>query len=318
MNILITEPEGYSSHAIALYKRLGHVWLLPDTGKPLHKAIADADAVVIRLGYLFDNQILTTAEKLRYIISPTTGLDHIDLEAAAAKNITIISLQGESQFLASIPSTAEFTRGLLLALIRQIPAAAQHVSTGGWNRNLFKGQNLNGRKLALLGLGRVGKQVATYAKAFGMRIMAYDPAAAEWPARVQKAENPEDLFTWGDILSIHIPLAGNEGFVSPMLLHRLKKGAFVINTSRGKVWDEACVAGLLSNGYIGGIATDVLDGEMGEISLQKNPLLALAGKGYNLIITPHIAGATHESMKATEDFVAEKFQVLLLAGEMRS
>ncbi len=307
MNILITEPENYSADALALYKKAGNLDLLPELGLPLSEIIGNYDVIVLRLQYAIDKELLEKATRLRYIICPTTGLDHIDEVFASQKGIEIISLRGEISFLNSIPSTAEFTWALLLSLIKKIPAAAMHVATSGWNRNLFKGNNLKGKKVGILGLGRVGRQVAGFAKAFGMEVMAYDTNALQTMPGVVFAADAASLFSCCQVLCIHIPAGGNDGFVSAELLQHLQPGSFLINTSRGSVWNEFEVARLLQNNYLAGVATDVLGGETYESTRIKNPLLAMAGKYPNLIITPHIAGATIESMKATEDFVAQKF-----------
>jgi D-3-phosphoglycerate dehydrogenase len=198
----------------------------------------------------------------------------------------------------------------LLALIRHIPAASQHVAAGGWDRNLFKGNNLSGKKLGILGFGRVGKQVAGYAKAFGMAVQACDPYSGEWMDGVKQLTDAAQLFSQSDIISIHIPAAGNDGFASAQLLGHLKPHALLINTSRGSVWDETAVAALLENEKIAGVATDVIAHELDANDRQQSPLLRLAAQHHpRLIVTPHIAGATYESMHATENFVAEKWLV---------
>ncbi|MEO7310324.1 MAG: NAD(P)-dependent oxidoreductase [Chitinophagaceae bacterium] len=311
MNILIAEPENYSHTAIEMYATVGNVVQLPDLNVPLEAVIAHFEVVVLRLGYVIDKGMLQKASKLRYIISPTTGLDHIDEVAAAEKGISIISLRGEASFLSAIPSTAEFTWTLLLALLKRLPDAVQHVIEGGWNRNLYKGNNVKGKKIGILGLGRVGKQVGGYALAFGMEVMAYDTDPSQLMSGIKMAATPEELFSWSQILCIHIPALNNDGYISANLLQLLSLGAFVINTSRGSVWDEAAVATLLQNHHLGGVATDVLGGEMNEVTRKSNPLLSIAGKLPNLIITPHIAGATFESMAATEDFVSRKFMAIV-------
>lgn len=308
LNILIAEPRDYSAEALKIYASTGIVYLLPELNMPLEEAIANVHTLVIRLQYQIDASLLEKAPHLKFIISPTTGLDHIDETVCVGKGINIISLRGETDFLASIPSTAEFTWGLLLSLTRRIPTAATHVTNGGWDRNLFKGHNLRGKKLGILGLGRVGRQVAQYAKVFGMEIMAYDPFINDWVVGVEKMESAASLFMKVDIVSIHIPVAGNNGFVSAELLNLMQPGALLINTSRGSVWNEAAVAELLESRHLGGVATDVLNEEMDVDSRLQSPLLALSNRTDNLIITPHIAGATYESMAATEIFVAEKWR----------
>lgn len=313
MQILITEPAGYSQAALNIYARAGSVVLLPNTGLALEEAIVNADVVVIKLRYPLHKALLQKAEKLRYIISPTTGLDHIDEAFAKEKGIQIISLRGEIEFLSAIPSTAEFTWTLLMTLFKRIVPAVAHTRQGQWDRNQLIGNNLQGKKLGILGLGRVGTQMAGFARAFGMQVMAFDPYKDlfSWPENVAWATTAIELAQWAEVFSIHIPVVGNEGFVSAEILNELKPGTLLLNTSRGSVWDETAVADLLKNGILGGVGTDVLAGELDKNNLLASPLLALAPNIDNLIITPHIAGATRESMAATEDFVAEKFERII-------
>jgi D-3-phosphoglycerate dehydrogenase len=307
MHILITEPEDYNQNAINAYLKIADVSLLSPFESLLEKDLSTVDALVIRLKYKISAAVINAAPLLKYIISPTTGLDHIDEQRAVERGIQIISLKGETEFLETIPSTAELTWGLLLSLLKKIPAAANDVAAGNWNRQTFRGHNLKGASVGILGLGRVGKQVAKFALAFDMKVSAFDPYQAEWLQDVKKTDSAVDLAKDCDILIIHIPAEGNKRFVSASLLQCLRKGAYVINTSRGSVWDEREVSRLLLSGHLQGVATDVLSGEIDEEKRRKNPLLAYAGKLKNLIITPHIAGATFESMFETEEFVSQKF-----------
>jgi len=312
MNILITESQDYSQKAIAAYTRLGHVEAGDLEKEDLLKIIPNYEVIVIRLAHMFDKEVLKSAEKLKYIITPTTGLDHIDTSYCAAKGIQIISLKGEQEFLNGIPSTAEHFFALLLALIRNIPAAFQHVKEGKWDRQLFRGHNLQGMKLGILGMGRVGSQVAGFARAFGMEVLTYDPSSNYLHPWMNQMDSAEELFSQSRILSIHIPLnEANIGFVSSDRIELLPQASYMINTSRGDVWDENAVAMALKSGKLSGVATDVLTNETDPEKRDKNPLLQLAVKGYNVLLTPHIAGATYESMHLTEEFVADKFTALV-------
>lgn len=311
MHLLITEYQDYNKNAIEAYKKVANVSLLNPLESFNKKDFSNIEVLVIRLKYKISADIINSAPLLKYIISPTTGLDHIDEKRAHEKGIEIISLKGETEFLKTIPSTAEFTWGLLLSLIKKIPAACSDVAAGNWDRQSFRSHNLKDTKLGILGLGRVGKQMAKFALAFEMRVCAYDPIQPEWLPEVERMRSPLELAKNSDILIIHIPSDGNTRFISGALLRNLKKGAYIINTSRGSVWDEKEVLKLLLSGHLQGVATDVLSCETELERRKKNPLLAYAGKLPNLIITPHIAGATFEAMHETEEFVAQKFLKLL-------
>ncbi|WP_181369008.1 NAD(P)-dependent oxidoreductase [Flavobacterium pallidum] len=305
MKILITESENFSAEALRILSEKFEVHQKDlHTVAALGECIADYDVLFIRLRFKIDKAILSKAPKLRFILTATTGLDHVDTDFFEANGGTIISLKGQSDFLNTIPSTAEHTWALLMALIKRIPSSFNDVKTGNWNRDAFKGHNLKGMKLGILGLGRVGSQVANYANAFGMAVSYYDLAVKS--CTVNSFKDPELLFSWADAVCIHIPGdVKNQLYLNHKLLACCKPGAILVNTSRGNVWDENEVARLLTAGHLSGVATDVLSDEYSRINL--NPLVKLAIDNQNIIITPHIAGATFESMQMTENFIAENF-----------
>jgi len=308
MKIIITESEDFSNTAIQKLSKFGELILLDIKDRPtLLEKTKDADVLFVRLRFYIDKEIIDNAPRLKYILTATTGLDHIDKEYFESKAGTVISLRGEYDFLSSIPSTAEHTWGLLLSLARNTTRAVNDVKNGFWRRDLFKGNNLKGKKIGILGLGRVGKQVAKFSETFGMEVGFYDIEKKE--AEYITFKNPKDLFCWADIISIHIPLnEENKGFVSKELLNELKPTSFVINTSRGQVIDELYLCKLIENHKIKGYATDVLENEINlKNNISSQQLVILAKKGYNVIITPHIAGATYESMEMTEEFIVDKF-----------
>ncbi|MXO06025.1 D-isomer specific 2-hydroxyacid dehydrogenase family protein [Flavobacterium sp. HBTb2-11-1] len=304
--LLITEPDNFSKKALAILNQVFEVRSIKIKDRAeLKLEISSVDAVFIRLGFVIDKEILDKAGNLKYILTATTGLDHVDVDYFENLGGVVISLKGEIDFLKSIPSTAEHTWALLLALIKKIPSSFEHVKNGGWNRNLFINTNLKEKKIGILGLGRVGVQVADFAKAFGMKIGYFDVKNVE--SEFLKFTTPKELFSWADIISIHIPFSvENEKFINKELLSFVKKEALLINTSRGGIWDENEIARLIEHGNIGGVASDVLEDELKGEKLIVNPLVDLAKQNFNVLITPHIAGATKESMEMTEEFVVKK------------
>lgn len=307
LNILITEPDNYSEEAVIILNSIGTVTMRRVTYKGLMDTVHDFHVLVIRLGLTIDKEIIEKGKNLRYIVSPTTGIDHIDYQWAAKKGVELITLQGEQDFLKTIPSTAEFTWGLLLSLLRNIPSAIEDVKAARWDRDKFRGNNLKGRRLGILGLGRVGKQVAAYGKVFGMDLAAHDPFQPEWVDGVIKKETLESLLQWCDILTIHIPY--NEDtrlLLNESTLKNLRYGSFIVNTSRAGIWNEQHILELLDSGYLKGVATDVISEERGAVD--NHPMIRFAALHSNLIITPHLGGATIESMQMTEVFVANKLK----------
>ncbi len=313
--ILNLEPENYSPKARAVLDALGQVRLGPLPRAALLEALADVDVLIVRLAHQIDCEVLQAAPRLRVIVSATTGLDHIDLDCAARRGVTVLSLRGEYEFLRSIPATAEHTWALLLALVRRIPAAFASVLQGEWDRDRFKGHDLAGQRLGILGLGRIGEKIARYGQVFGMEVYAYDPYRQDWPAAVRRLSTQEELLSRSDVLTIHVPL--NEEtvhLVDAAALSALRRGALLVNTSRGQIVDEAALLEALRSGHLGGAALDVLADERGG-ALAASPLLAYAREHDNLLLTPHIGGATYESMAATEVFMAEKLRRFLQGAD---
>ncbi len=310
MKLLITEFEDFSQEAIKVLNEKFDVDFLETFSRAnLIDRIHLYDVIFIRLGIYIDKEIIELGPRLKYILTATTGLDHIDVDCFEKKGGKVISLKDEVMFLSSIPSTAEHTWALLLSLVKKIPSSFESVKEGVWNRNLYKGNNLKGKKLGILGLGRVGIQLAKFAQAFDMEVGYYDCEKKE--TSFVGFNSPEALFKWAEILSIHIPLnKNNVHFVNKSLLDLLYEQSILINTSRGAVVDESYLCCLIRENKIKGYATDVLENEL-SLNFSNHELIGLAKSGYNVIITPHIAGATYESMKMTEDFVVHKFLEIL-------
>jgi D-3-phosphoglycerate dehydrogenase len=322
LRILNAEPEGYSEEARAILREIGDLVEEPVRQECLVDRVLGFNVLIVRLGLLVTRDVLEAADHLRAVVTAATGLDHIDLEAAKSQGVAILSLQGEIDFLRGIPATAEHTWALLLALIRNVPWAFDDVRDGGWNRDRFRGHELRGRRLGILGFGRTGEQVAHYGRTFGMEVGAYDPHRKDWINAVYRFDTPEELLRWSDVLSVHLPL--NEytrGFLNERRLRNLPRGAWLVNTSRGPVIDEHVLIKLLEEGCLRGAAVDVLAIEQPLQRRERSPLLQYARTHDNLLVTPHVGGATFESMLRTEVFMAEKLRTFLrnqLASTFRS
>jgi D-3-phosphoglycerate dehydrogenase / 2-oxoglutarate reductase len=314
LRIGILEPERYPARALELLRSVGEVTLRDNSVEPA-AFIADLNVVIIRLKYLIDASLLAKVPALKVISTATTGLDHIDLQAAENRSIAVLSLRGETAFLKTVTATAEHTWGLLLALLRHIPQAHAAVVSGDWDRTKFFGRELQGRTLAIIGLGRIGQMVARYALAFRMRVIAFDPFQTEWVEGVERAESLRTALTNADVLSIHVPLSKETThLIGAAEFHALKKGAIVLNTSRGAVLDEAALIDALERGHLGGAALDVIHDEYSPTSGLRDRLIGYAATHSNLLITPHLGGATHDSLEKVEIFMAEKLVRHLKSG----
>jgi D-3-phosphoglycerate dehydrogenase len=320
VRILNIEPSNYSESARAEIEKLGEVIETHGSREDLLRLLPDFEVLIVRLGHKIDREVLEKGKRLKAIVTATTGLNHIDTEAAEKLGIRILSLKGETAFLRNVTATAELTWGLILNLMRKIPEAHNHVVSGGWQRDLFRGKDLKNRALGVVGYGRLGKIVAEYGKAFRMRILATDPHAQSAPRWV-RLFSLESLLRDADIVSLHVSLSpetvrffGREEFRS------MKPGAFFINTSRGELVDEEALLEALRSKKLGGAALDVLSGETSGTPgwLKAHPLRKYAEVSENLILTPHVGGGTEDSMAETELFMARKLTDLLKRSDERS
>lgn len=306
LKILNVEPDEYSDEARLILKQVGGLVEQNMTRSELLARIHEFDILITRLRHQVDAELMDASPKLRVVVSATTGLDHIDTDYAVRKNIAVLSLRGETEFLRSIPATAELTWGLLLALTRNIPSAHTSVLAGEWQRDRFKGHELAGKRLGILGLGRIGEKVARYGLAFGMQVNAYDPRRKDALPGVGMKESMPDLLCETDVLSVHAPL--NEetvNLVGASELNLLPRGSWLINTARGAIVDEAALLDALQSGQLAGAALDVLAGER---TNERQIIIEYARSHSNLLLAPHIGGATYESMRATEIFMANKLK----------
>ena len=297
LRIGILEPDRYPGRARAMLESVGEVRTKTDSVS-LQDFLRDVNVLVIRLKYLLNREFLDQAPHLRIVCTATTGLDHIDLQLAQARGISVLSLRGETAFLRTVTATAEHTWGLLLALIRHIPHAHNAVVNGDWNRDRFFGRELQGRTLGIVGLGRIGQMVARYGLAFRMKVIAHDPLQPDWLEGVERAASLQELASSCDVLSIHVPLSKETtGLIDKNELAALKRGTIILNTSRGAVLDESALLDGLEKGHIGGAALDVFAAEPLPAD---DPLWEMP----NVIISPHSAStADSENQKIVNLFI---------------
>ena len=312
--IFIAEQQEFSTVAADLLRSAGEVTLVDASGSDLAAAFRNFDVVWVRLAHRIDKQVLGAAPRARILATPVTGLDHIDLDACEANGIRVVSLRGEVDFLRSVRATAELTIALMLALIRRIPAARESVKRGVWNRNLFRGAELFGKTVGIVGVGRLGTIVAGYLRAFGCYVLGHDPRS-DFPSNVvdHRCATLDELMTTSDVVTLHVPYgAATRHLIDEAALMRMKRGAFVVNTSRGGVIDERALLAALEKGVLGGAALDVLDGEPGITA--SHPVVAATQWMENLLVVPHIGGNTAESVAKTEVFLARKVIDALVEG----
>lgn len=307
MKALITEPVGYSSKAIDLYSEYCEVELGVEGRSDLLAKVKDKDVLVIKLGYQIDSEVFDAAKNLKIVACPTTGLNHINLDAAHAAKIKVVSLKNDTDFLSSIPSTAELAWALLLNLMRKLNSATASAADGKWMRDQFIGNELKGKTIGIVGFGRLGAIVAGYSRAFNMQVQCFDPYLNSHPEWLHRHHTLESLMATSDILSLHVPLnSETEKMIDSQKFDICKQSVVFINTSRGEVICEEALLEALKTKKIAGAALDVLANEVGQTSNFQSPLLDYAKHNSNLLISPHIGGATIEAMEKTEIYVAQK------------
>jgi D-3-phosphoglycerate dehydrogenase len=296
-NILVTEPEYFDKTAIAKLKKLGNVTAKRMTREELESTIKEIDILVIRIETTVDASLLGKAKRLRIIGSATTGLDHIDLKKAASLGIEIINLHG-----VHTKSTAEHTMALMLSLSRNIPWAFEHMKEGGWDRYKFIGHQLGGKTLGIIGLGRIGAEVAKYAEALGMNIIYSDPYVS---IDKFKKVNLSDLLKEADIITLHaMHTKETDKMISAKEFGMMKKSALFINTSRAEIIDETALLSALKEGRIGGAAIDVFPKE--PFTAKRDMLIDYAIKHQNLLLTPHLGASTFEALSIAGNEIADK------------
>jgi glyoxylate reductase len=279
------------------------VWHAPEAPTPgaLAEGCLDAEGLLCLLDDRIDADLLAVSPRLRVVSSYSVGLDHIDLAAATARGIPVGFTPG-----VLTETTAELALGLLLATARRIVEADRQVRSGGWTRAWdpagLLGRDLHGATLGVIGLGAIGRAVATRASALGLRVLGWSRTRRELPG-VEFA-SLDALLERSDFVSVHVALTpGTRGLLGAAALARMRRGAILVNTARGGIVDEDALADALRSGRLGGAALDVFAREPLPAG---SPLLDVP----NLILTPHVGSAT----VATRARMAEIAVENLLAG----
>jgi len=308
MKFLCPEERSFSRKGLTFAKK--HFDL--DTGNlsrgKLKAVIDNYDGLLIRFNTKVDEELINLSSRLKYIISPTTGLDHIDIKLAEMKKIKLFHLRGETEFLSNVTATAELTIGLILSLLRNIPASFDSVKKNSWHTNSFIGTELIGKKICIIGMGRLGKRVAKIAQSFEMNVIGYDPYVLDSSSSLNLVKNLDEALKNADIVSIHIPLnEENKNFVNNDFFKKMKQGSVLINTSRGSIVEEDHLIEALKSKKISGAAIDVIQNEKLLLKGQTTNIVEYAKTRSNLIITPHIGGSTSDSIEKTDMFIINKF-----------
>ena len=270
-------------------------------GEELGKALAGADALLVRGATQVTRAVLAKANGLRAVARAGSGVDNIDLDACRDQGVAVFNAPG-----ANAVSVAEHAWALILAVFRHLPRAAQSMAAGRWEKSQLGGREVRGKTLGIVGFGRIGQEVARLGLAFGCDVVGHDPlvdAALAVPGA--RAASLDDLLATSDIVSLHAPLVPEtRGLLNAERLARMKAGAVLVNCARGALVDETALESALTQGRLAGAGLDVFQTEPpGE-----RPLFHLP----NVIATPHVAASTPEAQTragieaaaAVRDFLA--------------
>ena len=276
----------------------------PPDQERLREAIPDYDAYFGHFHIRVDRSVIERGARLRAVATPTTGTDHIDLDAAREHGVEVVCIKTEYELLDTFTATAELAWGLLIACQRELPKASARAAAGHWDRDLFTGHQVSGATLGILGYGRLGKMIAEYGKAFRMNVLACDLNEIDAPG-VRQVDF-DTLLAESDVLSLHIHLTPEtQGIIGAAEFGKMKDGVVLINTSRGALIDEEAFVAALESGKVAAAGLDVIHGEWNE-DISRHPLIRYAASHSNLIITPHIGGSTWESNRDARLFTARK------------
>ena len=271
-------------------------------------ALKDFEGLIVRSETKVTSEILEGAASLKVIGRAGVGVDNIDVPAATMRGVVVMNAPDGNTI-----TTAEHTIALLISLARSIPQANSSLKSGRWERKKFIGVELQGKTLGIVGLGRIGRVVASRARAMGMTIVAYDPFIAQEQARDLEIELAplDEVYSRADFLTVHTPLtAETRGMINGEVFKKMKTGARIINCARGGLVDESALAEAIKNGTIAGAALDVFSQEPPPAD---HPLLGLD----QVIVTPHLGASTTEAQEGVALTVAEQMRDYLLTGALR-
>ncbi len=310
MSFIVVVADRVHPAGIALLEAAPEIEIVAVAGQPdrLPKELERAHALLVRSDTTVTEELMAGAPQLGVIARAGVGVDNIDVEAATRRGIAVLNAPG-----ANTVSAAEHTIALLLSLLRKIPWAATSMQAGQWDRKRFPGSELRGKRLGLVGLGRVGVHVAAIARAFGMTVVAHDPYLPDAQAREMGITllDLDELLESADVVSLHVPLTDEtRGLMNRERLAKLKPTAVLVNAARGALVDDAALLEALEHGKLAGAALDVFEPE----PLHADSPLRKVDK---LLLTPHLAASTSEAQERVASEICANVRDALLTGALR-
>jgi D-3-phosphoglycerate dehydrogenase len=275
----------------------------------LAKAIAGADALVIRSGSKVTARVLAEADRLKVIGRAGIGVDNVDVDAASKKGVVVMNTP-----TGNAVTTAEHAISLLMSLARMIPEACRTLKAGKWDKKRFEGRELAGKTLGVVGLGNIGRIVADRARGLRMNVIGFDPVLTAERAAALGIElvSIDAIWARADAVTVHTPLtADTKGLLNASVLPKLKKGVLLVNAARGGIYDEAALLEGLTSGQIGGVALDVF---VEEPPPKDMPLI----QHERVVVTPHLGASTKEAQDRVALEIAEQVVAYLADGAIKN
>lgn len=275
----------------------------------LRDALQEADGIVIRSGTQLTPEVLRDQRRLKVIVRAGVGVDNIDVPTATRQGIVVMNTPGGNTV-----STAEHTLALMLALSRNVAKANDSLKAGKWDRNKFTGNQLGGKTLGIIGLGRVGVAVAKRAQGFDMKVVGYDPFLSADRAAdlgIESVSRVDDLWSRCDYITLHTPLsAETRNIINAAAIAKMRPGVRIINCARGGLIDEPALAEALSAGKVAGAAIDVFEPEPPP---KDHPLVNQP----NVLVTPHLGASTEEAQVSVAIEAARLLADFFQRGQVR-
>lgn len=312
MNVLVCDPISPKGIALLQKRPEFKVTVLKQKTPEaeLLALVKDTNAIVVRSETKITKKVIDAAPCLKVVGRAGVGVDNVDVDGATERGIVVMNTPSGNTI-----STAELTFSMLMALARKIPQAHMSMKSGLWNRKDFSGTELHGKTLGILGMGRIGGEVAKRALAFGMRVVAYDPylsLARAKALQVDLKDNVEDVYHEVDFLTVHMPATDEtKGMVNATAFAKMKKGVRILNCARGGIVNEKDLYDALQSGQVVGAALDVYEVEPPPAAF---PLRDLP----QVIMTPHLGASTAEAQENVGIEVAEAITDFLLQGVVRN
>jgi D-3-phosphoglycerate dehydrogenase len=312
MNVLVCDPISPKGIALLQQRPEFKVTVLSKklTEAELIPLVAETAAMIVRSETKVSAKVLAAAPKLRVVGRAGVGVDNVDVEAATQRGVVVMNTPGGNTI-----TTAELSFAMILSLARKVPQAAASMVAGKWDRKLYQGVELHGKTLGVLGMGRIGGEVAKRALAFGMKVVAYDPFLTEARAQAMGVELAADLdavYRVADFITVHMPVTEQtREMLNAAAFAKMKPGVRIVNCARGEIISETDLLAALESGKVAAAGLDVFHEEplAADHPLRKNP---------NVVLTPHLGASTNEAQEKCGIEVAEVLTSYLLTGEVRN